>query len=149
MPVVQYADIQNHFKAHGIVTPTPRAVFDAVVSIRTQKLPDPCVTGNAGSFFKNPVVDADVFEQIKASWPDVVSYPQPDGKVKLAAAWLIEQAGLKGHAVGGAAVSEKQALVLINKGCATADDVKTLVQQVVDKVRLQFSVKLEPEPLLV
>ncbi len=147
-PVTQYADIQKYFVEHAIAAPTPRAVFNAVVSIRTQKLPDPCITGNAGSFFKNPIVDQTDFEQIKMKWPEVVSYPQPDGRVKLAAAWLIEQAGLKGQAVGGAAVSEKQALVLINQGGATADDLNSLVAQVVEKVRLQFAVNLEPEPLL-
>ena len=96
----------------------PQAIFDAVVAVRRAKLPDWRVLGNAGSFFKNPVVSAAPFDALKAREPDLVSYKQPDGQFKLAAGWLIDQCGWKGRAIGAAAVHDRQALVLVNRGGA-------------------------------
>ena len=96
-------------------TVTPPQIFDSVCAMRQSKLPDPAVTGNAGSFYKNPTVDASVADKISSKYPAMPSYPQDNGQIKLAAGWLVEQAGLKGFSLGGAAVHDKQALVLINK----------------------------------
>jgi UDP-N-acetylmuramate dehydrogenase len=148
-PLASYADIAKWLAAAGIGEPSARDIFNAVVAVRTSKLPDPHVMGNAGSFFKNPIVCASEFEKLKAVWPDVVSYPQADGRFKLAAGWLIDRAGLKGFAIGGAAVSERQALVLVNRGGATADELKRLVAHVQSTVLSQFGVLLEPEPVMV
>ncbi len=148
-PVASYADIARCLGSSGISVPTARDIFNAVVAVRTSKLPDPRVMGNAGSFFKNPIVDGSVLDQLRASWPEIVSYPQPDGRVKLAAGWLIDKAGLKGFAVGGAAVSDKQALVLVNRGGATASDLRGLVEHVKTTVAERFGVELEPEPVMV
>ncbi|MFV8221407.1 UDP-N-acetylenolpyruvoylglucosamine reductase, partial [Enterobacter cloacae complex sp.6700776] len=100
-------------------TVTPSDVFDTVCATRRSKLPDPAVTGNAGSFFKNPVVSGELAETIKASYPNCPQYAQADGNVKLAAGWLIDQCGLKGYELDGAAVHTQQALVLINRENAT------------------------------
>lgn len=113
--------------------------------MRQSKLPDPAITGNAGSFYKNPAVDASVAEKISNEYPSMPSYPQANGQIKLAAGWLIEQAGLKGFTVGGAAVHDKQALVLINKDYASSADVRALAKYVRDVVAEKFSIWLEPE----
>lgn len=129
--------------------PTPQEVMQAVVEIRKQKLPDPEVMGNAGSFFKNPVVSAAQAEQLLQQYPDLVHYQQMDGGVKLAAGWLIDRLGLKGFAVGGAAVHTQQALVLVNKGHAKARDLVTLAWEVKTRVSDAFGVILEPEVRLI
>ncbi|MCP2040802.1 UDP-N-acetylmuramate dehydrogenase [Neisseria sp. HSC-16F19] len=122
-------------------------VAAAVCRIRQSKLPDPKVLGNAGSFFKNPVVDAETAAALLAQHPTLPHYPQADGRVKLAAGWLIDQCGLKGFAVGGAAVHDKQALVLVNRDHASAADVRALAQTVQARVAEGFGVALEPEPV--
>ncbi|MBV7300783.1 UDP-N-acetylmuramate dehydrogenase [Enterovibrio paralichthyis] len=124
---------------------TAKDVFEKVCEIRREKLPDPALVGNAGSFFKNPVVTKSVAEKIEASFGECPSYAINDDEVKLAAGWLIDQSGLKGYCVGGAAVHEKQALVLVNLGDATAADVVMLAQHVVDTVYRRYGVKLEHE----
>lgn len=126
-------------------TVTPRQIFDSVCAMRQSKLPDPVVTGNAGSFYKNPTVDASLAELISNEYPTMPSYPQPNGQVKLAAGWLVEQAGLKGFCIGGAAVHDKQALVLINKDHASSADVRALAKYVRDAVAAKFGIWLEPE----
>jgi len=126
-------------------TVTPRQIFDSVCAMRQSKLPDPAVTGNAGSFYKNPTVDASVAKRISLEYPSMPAYPQPDGQIKLAAGWLVEQAGLKGFSIGGAAVHDKQALVLINKDHATSADVRALAKYVRDTVAEKFGIWLEPE----
>lgn len=148
-PRLAYADVTRELDARGIApdAATPRVVFDAVVSIRRAKLPDPLVLGNAGSFFKNPVIDAGPFDALRARAPDVVSYPQPDGRVKLAAGWLIDRCGWKGRALGNAAVHDRQALVLVNRGGATGAEVLALARAIQDDVRERFGVELEPEPV--
>ncbi len=140
-PVLTYGDLRR-LDSH---TATPRQVFDTVCAMRRDKLPDPTVTGNAGSFFKNPLVSADAAQNLLRCYPDAPHYPQPDGAVKLAAGWLIDQCALKGYRSGGAAVHEKQALVLINHGHASGQDVVALAHHVRQQVAEQFNVWLEPE----
>ncbi len=127
-------------------TPSPRQVFDAVCGIRRRKLPDPAVLGNAGSFFKNPVIDATQADRLKRQFPDLRAYPQADGRIKLAAGWLIEQAGWKGRRLGSVGMHERQALVLVNHGGAQAVDVLALAQAVRVDVQARFGVDLEQEP---
>jgi len=147
-PVLEYPDLQRHARlADG--APSARDVFEAVCEIRRAKLPDPAVTGNAGSFFKNPIVPAAQREALAARFPGLVSYPQPDGRYKLAAGWLIDQCGWKGKALGAAGVHDRQALVLINRGGATAEDIMGLARAVQDAVADRYGVRLEPEPVVV
>lgn len=125
-------------------TCTAEDIYYTVCQVRKDKLPDPTVVGNAGSFFKNPVIDQTSFETLKKQYPNLVAYPTEQG-VKLAAGWLIEQAGLKGYTLGGAQVHPKQALVIINKNRATAEDIITLAKQICKTVYDQFNVYLEHE----
>ncbi|MDO4878287.1 MAG: UDP-N-acetylmuramate dehydrogenase [Neisseria sp.] len=126
--------------------PTAQDVAQAVCSIRRSKLPDPAVCGNAGSFFKNPLADTAHARALAAQYPHMPRYPQADGRVKLAAGWLIEQCGLKGFRMGGAAVHEKQALVLVNTGHAIAQDVEALAEYIRSRVEKKFGLSLEAEP---
>lgn len=142
-----YADLKAELAARGITAPTPRDVSDAVIAIRSRKLPDPAVLGNAGSFFKNPVIDEEKFEALQVFYPGMVSYPQGKGLRKLAAGWLIDQAGWKGKSLGQAAVHDKQALVLVNKGGATGADIAALARAIQADVRMRYAVELEPEPV--
>ncbi len=148
-PRAGYADIARELAVNGAsaASPTAQAIFDAVVSVRRAKLPDPLVLGNAGSFFKNPVVDLVQFEALQQREPDVVSYRQPDGRVKLAAGWLIDRCGWKGRAMGAAAVHERQALVLVNRGGATGAEILALARAIQQDVGQRFGVELEPEPV--
>ncbi|WP_313622058.1 UDP-N-acetylmuramate dehydrogenase [Achromobacter sp.] len=147
-PVLGYPDLQRHPRlAAG--TPSARDVFDAVCDIRRTKLPDPAVTGNAGSFFKNPIVPAAQRDDLAARFPGLVSYAQSDGRYKLAAGWLIDQCGWKGRALGAAGVHDRQALVLVNRGGATAADIMGLARAVQDAVADRYGVRLEPEPVVV
>jgi UDP-N-acetylmuramate dehydrogenase len=148
-PVAGYADVENELKARQCVNPQPRDVFDAVVAIRRRKLPDPALIGNAGSFFKNPIVPRATRDQMREKFPSLVSYDIGGGRCKLAAGWLIDACGLKGHTRGQAAVYEKQALVLVNRGGATGRDVLELAREVQERVRQKFGVALEPEPAIV
>jgi UDP-N-acetylmuramate dehydrogenase len=147
LPLTRYADIPAELDARGIASPNARQIADAVIAIRQRKLPDPAVTPNAGSFFHNPVVDAAVAEKLAAGFPALPRYPQADGRVKLAAGWLIEQAGWKGRNLGPVGMYEKQALVLINRGGAVGNDVLALANAVQADVRQRFGVELTPEPI--
>lgn len=140
-PILSYGTL-NRLELSSI---TPQLVFDQVCDIRRSKLPDPTVLGNAGSFFKNPIITAEQAENIRNTYSDIPIYPQPDGRVKVAAGWLIEQAGLKGYSVGQAAVHQHQALVLVNLGTATANDIVSLAKKVRDTVGDKFNIWLEPE----
>ncbi|QEY23179.1 UDP-N-acetylmuramate dehydrogenase [Neisseria animalis] len=126
--------------------PTAKDVSQAVCAIRMSKLPDPKVLGNVGSFFKNPVVAAADAERLRQEYPDMPVYPQADGSVKLAAGWLIDQCRLKGFQIGGAAVHEKQALVLVNKDRASPKDVRQLADYICRAVADRFQVELHSEP---
>ncbi|BBJ69553.1 MULTISPECIES: UDP-N-acetylmuramate dehydrogenase [Enterobacter] len=140
-PVLTYGDLTRL----DPVTVTARDVFDSVCHMRMTKLPDPKVNGNAGSFFKNPVISSENAKILLEGWPTAPHYPQADGSVKLAAGWLIDQCQLKGTSVGGAAVHQHQALVLINQRDATSDDVVQLAHYVRQRVGEKFNVWLEPE----
>lgn len=144
----QYGDIEQELLA----SQPDRTLWQAtdvarVVSmIRARKLPDPTVLGNAGSFFKNPILEGAAAAEFLQRHPNAPHYPMPDNHVKLAAGWLIDQLGLKGHQIGGAAVHAKQALVLVNKDQATAADVVALAEDIKAKVWTAYEVSLEPEP---
>ncbi|POP40412.1 UDP-N-acetylenolpyruvoylglucosamine reductase [Superficieibacter electus] len=140
-PVLTYGDLTRLDPA----TVTPQQVYDAVCHMRTTKLPDPKVNGNAGSFFKNPVISVAQAQTLLATFPDAPHYPQADGSIKLAAGWLIDKCQLKGMRMGGAAVHQQQALVLINTGNALSEDVVHLAQRVRHLVGEKFNVWLEPE----
>lgn len=124
---------------------THRDVSDAVIRIRKSKLPDPNVLGNAGSFFKNPIISASGFNELQAVHPDIPNYPQENGDVKLAAGWLIDKAGWRGHDRGTHGVHELQALVLVNKGGASGKEVWTLAKEIMASVEEKFKVRLQTE----
>lgn len=130
-------------------TPTAKAVFDAVVAIRSAKLPDPAVLGSAGSFFKNPVVDQATYLSLLQAFPNLVHYDVGGGQHKLAAGWMIDQAGLKGWRQGDVGTYEKQALVLVNHGQARGEELLAGAEWIQSKVKEKFGVTLEPEPVLV
>ena len=146
-PRAGYADVARALE--GASTFDANAIFDAVIAVRRAKLPDWTVLGNAGSFFKNPVVSAQAFDALTAREPGVVSYAQPDGSVKLAAGWLIDRCGWKGRGIGGAAVHDRQALVLVNRGNATGAQVLQLAEAIRRDVLERFGVELEMEPVVV
>ncbi len=148
-PVLGYVDLERKRAETGIREPSPRQIYDWVCAIRSSKLPDPRVIGNAGSFFKNPTVTPEQCTDIIAREPGIVHYPMPDGTVKLAAGWLIDACGWKGKSVGNAGVYEKQALVLVNRGGATGGEVVTLARAIQTSVYERFGIRLEPEPVVV
>ena len=145
----EYAELKAELAARGIAEPTPVQVSVAVIAIRGRKLPDPAVIGNAGSFFKNPLIDEEKLEALKVFYPKMVSYPAGAGMHKLAAGWLIDQAGWKGKTLGEAAVYDKQALVLVNRGGATGADIAALAKAIQADIRTRYAVELEPEPVWV
>nr|WP_197869188.1 UDP-N-acetylmuramate dehydrogenase [Pseudomonas glycinae]MBH3406383.1 UDP-N-acetylmuramate dehydrogenase [Pseudomonas glycinae] len=143
---LEYGPVRQRLTEQGIEQPTPTDVSRAICSIRSEKLPDPAVLGNAGSFFKNPLVSAAVVAQIKAQHPDLVAYAQPGGQMKLAAGWLIERAGWKGFREADAGVHKLQALVLVNYGAATGLQLLDLAQRIQKDIAERFNVELEMEP---
>jgi UDP-N-acetylmuramate dehydrogenase len=132
-----------------IPEPTPRQVMEAVIQIRQSKLPDPREIGNAGSFFKNPVVDPATAERIRKEYPKMPSYNIKEQHVKIPAGWLIEQAGWKGKTQGSVGCFENQALVLVNRGGATGTDVVRFARNIRQSVHKQFGIRLETEVNLV
>ncbi|OCF98981.1 UDP-N-acetylmuramate dehydrogenase [Gilliamella apicola] len=140
-PVLTYGELRN-FDANSV---TPKMIFDKVCEIRRSKLPDPNVLGNGGSFFKNPIVDKKLADKLLEKYPTMPIYLQTADQIKLAAGWLIDQCGLKGYQIGGAAVHQQQALVLVNKDNATAQDVVALARYIINAVLQKFSVHLSPE----
>jgi UDP-N-acetylmuramate dehydrogenase len=152
-PVLGYADLDRKIAQTGEVPITAQQIFDWVCEIRRAKLPDPAVMGNAGSFFKNPTVSREQCDDIIQREPKIVHYPMADGSIKLAAGWLIEACGWKGKSVGNAAVYERQALVLINKGGSqnpvTGGEVMTLAKAIQTSVYERFGILLEHEPVVV
>ena len=141
---IHYADLAKQFAENP--APSAEEIFLAVCKIRTHKLPDPKVIGNAGSFFQNPIVPNEQYETLLKSHADLVSYPDEPGKRKLAAGWLIDQCGFKGQRMGLVGVYENQALVLVNHGGGTAQDILGLAKCIQDKVRAEFGVSLQIEP---
>lgn len=147
-PVVNlsYGDLKKTLEESGVSHPSIREVSKAVIKIRKSKLPDPAVLGNAGSFFKNPVIPASHFKKIAKLYPEMPSYPLPTGDVvKVPAGWLIEKAGWKGHRSGDAGCHEKQALVLVNYGRATGAEIQELALQIQASVESKFGVRLSTE----
>jgi UDP-N-acetylmuramate dehydrogenase len=143
---VHYADLAAIASLNSTTHPSPQVIFDAVCTIRSNKLPDPKVIGNAGSFFQNPLVSANQYEALLAKFPKLVSYPDAGNQRKLAAGWLIDQCGFKGQRFGEVGIYEKQALVIVNHGKGTAADILALAKIIQDKVQKQFGVTLEIEP---
>lgn len=145
-PIYQtkYGAIEQELEKMGIHELSIRAIADAVIRIRSSKLPDPKVIGNAGSFFKNPTVSIEQFSMLKDRYPEIIGYHVADG-VKLAAGWLIESAGWKGFREGDAGVHPKQALVLVNYGNATGNDIFTVSEEIIKSIYTKFSILLERE----
>lgn len=142
---LEYPDLQRYEGLQGEVT--PKAVFEAVTAIRRRKLPDPARVPNAGSFFKNPVLTAAQHRKLVHQHPELPSWQQPEGGVKVAAAWLIDRCGWKGRRLGPVGMHERHALVLVNHGGAVAGDVHRLTRSVQEDVRRRFGIGLEREPI--
>lgn len=140
-----YGAIAQELEKAGVQQLSPKAIADAVIRIRSSKLPNPAEIGNAGSFFKNPQVAGQVFQSLKEKFPGIVGYAQEDGMVKLAAGWLIEQCGWKGYRKGDAGCHAKQALVLVNYGNATGREIYDLSTAILQSVQEKFGVELERE----
>jgi UDP-N-acetylmuramate dehydrogenase len=147
--VLGYLELDRKVAESGNAEPDARTIFEWVCAIRRAKLPDPALIGNAGSFFKNPVVTAEQCRDIIGRDPEIVHYPMPDGNVKLAAGWLIDACGWKGKTVGRAGVYEKHSLVLVNRGGAHGSEVVTLARAIQESVYGRFGIRLEPEPVIV
>ncbi len=142
---ISYGAIEQELDKMGVKELSIAAISKAICSIRSSKLPDPKVIGNAGSFFKNPVVSSDLYQQIKNEFPNVVAYAAENGNMKLAAGWLIEQCGWKGYRKNDFGVHKNQALVLVNYGSAKGNEIYNLSQEVMDSVYEKFGVVLERE----
>ncbi len=140
-----YAELEKAYA--GAKAPCAKDIFNKVCEIRSAKLPDPKVLGNSGSFFHNPVVAHEKYQELKQRFPNLIAYPYADGW-KLAAGWLIDQCGLKGHRVGQLGVYEKQALVLVNHGGGTGLELLALAKEIQDKVLARFDVQLSIEPVI-
>lgn len=140
-----YGAINTELERRGIASPTIADVSNVVAAIRVSKLPDPSTIGNAGSFFKNPVIDQQSFDKLLSNFPDIPHYPAPNGRVKLAAGWLIEQCGFKGMIDGHTGTWKNQALVLVNHGGATGQEVYRFSEKIIETVRQKFGVLLERE----
>lgn len=148
---LEYAGLKNALSLTGetVSMPTAAEVRKAVIRIREGKLPDPKITGNAGSFFKNPVVTNDVFNKLLSEYPNMPHYTVDETHTKIPAGWMIEQCGWKGKSLGRAGVYEKQSLVLVNRGGATPDEIITLCQTIVEDVKGKFGICIEPEVNLI
>lgn len=144
-PVLGYPDIAAAFPDAASVS--PKAVFDEVVAVRGRKLPDPARIGNAGSFFQNPIVPADQHARLKADNPALGGYPQADGRIKLSAAWLVEQSGFKGTRLGHVGVYDRHALILVNHGGGSAAEITALAGRIKAGVLEKFGVQLVEEPV--
>ena len=140
-----YGAIEQELQSMGIQTLSIKAISQAVINIRSSKLPDPSIIGNAGSFFKNPEIDVEQFKELKIPFPGIVGFMLDSGRVKLAAGWLIEQCGWKGYRKGDAGCHAKQALVLVNYGNATGSEILNLSEEIIESVQKKFSVLLEME----
>lgn len=142
---LDYGAIQDTLKNMGVSNPSIHDISRAVIQIRQSKLPDPALIGNAGSFFKNPEIEADVWQHLVQHHPNMPHFPQPDGRVKVPAGWLIEQCGWKGFREGDAGCYDKQALVLVNYGQATGQEILALARRIAASVQERFGIGIEPE----
>ncbi len=145
---IAYKALREQLTADGCLQPTPLQVADTVMAVRRSKLPDPAELANAGSFFKNPLVSAAALKQLQQQEPSIVHYPQPNGEVKLAAGWLLQQAGWKGKRVGNVGMHSEQSIVLVNYDSATGSDVLELASRIQQDIMQKFSVQLEIEPVV-
>ena len=148
-PMTRYAELERFLSERAIEHPDALDIADAVISIRRAKLPDPQKLGNAGSFFKNPVVTASVFSRMTRDYPGLPHYLQPDGTIKLAAGWMIDQAGWKGRSLGPAGCFEHQALIVVNHGGAQGTDIECIAETIRQDVYARFGVMLETEPVFI
>jgi UDP-N-acetylmuramate dehydrogenase len=142
---ISYGAIDETLKKFGVQNLSIKAISDAVINIRSSKLPDPARIGNAGSFFKNPSIQADLMDSIKKDFPSLPSYPSGDGLVKIPAAWLIEQCGWKGKTFDNIGVHQHQALVLVNYGGGDGEKIWELAMKIKESVKEKFSISLQPE----
>ena len=140
-----YGAIEEELRNMNVVTPTIKDISNAVINIRSKKLPDPSKIGNSGSFFKNPVISKKTLHKIKEKNQNIPFYSTEDGRFKIPAGWLIEQSGFKGKQFGNAGVHEHQALVLVNLGNATGEEILALAEKIQDKVKSKFGIQLVPE----
>jgi UDP-N-acetylmuramate dehydrogenase len=140
---IDYGSLRQETEKSGEIS--LRTIRDAVINLRRNKLPDPDIIGNAGSFFKNPVINREKGEALKSQYPQIPSYDDPSGGIKLAAGWMIEQCGWKGKRIGDAGVYEKQSLVLVNHGDATGKEIYDLSEKIRKSVREEFGIDLERE----
>lgn len=147
VPNIKYGDLNAHLERLG--GPSLKNVRQAVLDIRGSKLPDPSVLGNAGSFFMNPEISKEQFESVLKNHPNIPNWPLESGLVKVSAAWCIDQAGWKGQSLGNAAVHDKQALVLVNPGKATANDIRLLSERIIQDVEKLFGIRLRPEVIFI
>ncbi|AVR44038.1 UDP-N-acetylenolpyruvoylglucosamine reductase [Christiangramia fulva] len=141
----EYGAIKTELQKENISDPTIKDISNAVIKIRESKLPDPRKLGNSGSFFKNPVISLENFRKLQEGFPDIPSYTVSENEVKIPAGWLIEQSGLKGYKKGNVGVHEKQALVLVNYGNASGEEILELSKLVQDSVKEKFGIQLEAE----
>ena len=140
-----YYALREYFQANEITEPTIKDVYDAVVAIRESKLPNPELIGNAGSFFKNPIVKSSVYQKLKAEYSNMPSFEAGNGKIKIPAGWLIEQAGWKGKKVGNVGTYKNQALVLVNHGGATGEEIYQHAMNIHESVKEKFGIELAPD----
>lgn len=140
-----YYALQQYFEEHHVVSPDISDLYHAVIDIRRSKLPDPKLIGNAGSFFKNPVVGQPVYERLIREYPGMPSYPAGEGGVKIPAGWLIEKTGWKGKKVGNVGTYKNQALVIVNHGGATGEEIYQFAQNIRESVKSRFGIELVPE----
>ena len=143
-PNISYEALSDFLKNNAL-EPNLKNVYESIIKIRASKLPDPKELGNAGSFYKNPVVDSGIFAELKAKFPEIKYFPQPNDSYKLAAAWLIESCGWKGKRLGHVGVHDKQALVLVNYGGGYGSHILELSNQIIESVNQKFGIQLEPE----
>ncbi len=144
-PNTGYGNIKSSLQEQGICTPTPTQLRNTIIEIRRNKLPDPSIEGNAGSFFMNPIVENEVFQNLLATYPQMPHYTIDEHHTKIPAGWLIEQCGWKGKSLGRAGVHDKQALVLVNRGGANGQEIVTLYKTIINDVKKKFGIEIHPE----
>lgn len=142
-----YAAVQDYFDAHNITIFTPQAIRNAVMAIRSEKLPDPSITPNTGSFFKNAIIEAWQLTDLKKDYPDIPTYDMPNDRFKVPTGWLIEKAGFKGKTLHGMRIHDKNALVLINEAAKSYADLASARDEIVGAIRDRFRITIEQEPL--
>ena len=144
-PKLEYGNILSYLESHGKNNPTAQELRNAIIEIRNSKLPDTKVLGNGGSFFINPIVGRAKYEELRTNYPDMPHYTIDEEHEKIPAGWLIEKCGWKGKSLGRAGVYEKQALVLVNRGGASGEEILNLCRNICDDVKKQFDIEIHPE----